>query len=816
MSRLPDCLQRAVATGRISDRVAGRIAGRVSDLLAKGLPDGQAMARAARELAAETAETQRQTALRILKAAETEAAARSHPSGMRWGVMALLARDLTGKATYTNVEQRARAIRGLAHAGLVDVLDRFRTTWLGFRQDQAGIEGFVRALYGEAVPDQTLPALARAWTDTTDRVLDRYIAAGGSKATRRQDWRMPQVWEPAKLRAEGREAFLRWMEDQHAAGRLRVRDFDTGQEVSPLRRAEIFSQTYERVASGGLSDLTPGAAGGGGALANRRAETRAFEWTSADAYLGFNERFGAGNRNLFDLLNGHIDGMARDTAMLEVLGPNPEWTVRYLRDLAMQAAANPQAAADAAWRIDSLWHWVSGTANTPVHEAGATFMREARAFITAARLGGAVLSAVSDFATMRQVQAWNGLPAVGWMSDYLRLLNPAAAEDRRTAVRAGLLAEAWAQRAAGAMRNQADIVGTGIGSRVADTVLRASGLNAHTQAARWAIGMETLGVLADQAGRQIDELPPFLRAALGRYGIGAAEWDILRARGVVQMGGSTFLSPEMVTRSAPAGAERAHLEAATRLLEFVQTEGRFAVPEHGALERSYMLGQTRPGTWTGEFLRSAMQFKTFPVTIMMMHLGRALNQEGGNRATYLASFAIGTTLMGALALQLKATAAGRDPRDMTDHRFWGAAFAQGGGAGIVGDFLFTAVNRADQSFYMNMVGGPAGGLVDDVARIAGLNVTALMDGERERAIGADLSRFLRNNAPGTTLWYTRLAMDRLIWDRLQWWADPDAGRRFRAQERRAMRDTGQEFWWAPGEDAPRRGPDVGAMMEGRR
>jgi len=25
---------------------------------------------------------------------------------------------------------------------------------------------------------------------------------------------MPRVWEPAKLRAEGREAFLRWMEDQ--------------------------------------------------------------------------------------------------------------------------------------------------------------------------------------------------------------------------------------------------------------------------------------------------------------------------------------------------------------------------------------------------------------------------------------------------------------------------------------------------------------------------------------------------------------------------------------------------------------------------
>jgi hypothetical protein len=466
-----------------------------------------------------------------------------------------------------------------------------------------------------------------------------------------------------------------------------------------------------------------------------------------------------------------------------------------------------------------VWSQVSGTANTPVNEAVATFFRETRAWITAARLGGATLSSVSDFATMRQVQAWNGLPATGWMNDYLRLLNPANAEDRRVAVRAGLLAEAWAQRAAGAMRNQADVIGTGLGSRAADFVLRASGLNAHTQAARWAIQMETLGVLADEAGKQLDDLPPLLRQALGRYGIGQAEWDILRASGVVEDGGVRFLSPEAVARGATMAdaAARARLEAATRLLEFVQSEARFAVPEPGAAERALMVGQTRPGTWTGEFVRSAMQFKTFPITVMLMHIGRGLNQEtAAGKAAYLASYGIATTLMGALAIQLKAVGQGRDPRDMSAPGFWGAAFAQGGGAGIVGDFLFTSINRADQSLYMNMVGGPMGGLLDDISRIAGLNITALAEEGRERAIGADLSRFLRHNAPGTTLWYSRLAMDRLIWDRLQVWADPHAQRRFRTVERRALREFDQGFWWAPGEAAPRRGPDLGVVTEGGR
>jgi hypothetical protein len=270
----------------------------------------------------------------------------------------------------------------------------------------------------------------------------------------------------------------------------------------------------------------------------------------------------------------------------------------------------------------------------------------------------------------------------------------------------------------------------------------------------------------------------------------------------------------------PSGAQgitaRARLEAATRLLEFVQTEARFAVPEPGAAERALMLGQTRPGTFIGEFVRSALQFKSFPVTVMLMHIGRGLNQEGMHgKAAYLASFAIATTLMGALAMQLKDIAKGRDPRNMEDHRFWLAAAAQGGGAGILGDFLYSAVARTDQDFYAQMAGGPMAGLASDIAKIAGLNIQALDDERRERALGADLVRFMRFNTPGSSLWYGRLAMDRLLWDRLQWWADPQAGRRFRQLERRAMREYEQEFWWAPGETAPRRAPSLNAPMGGR-
>lgn len=148
---------------------------------------------------------------------------------------------------------------------------------------------------------------------------------------------------------------------------------------------------------------------------------------------------------------------------------------------------------------------------------------------------------------------------------------------------------------------------------------------------------------------------------------------------------------------------------------------------------------------------------------------------------------------------------------MSDPTFWGAAFLQGGGAGILGDFLNSALTRADRGFYMTAIGGPTAGLVDDLARLTGANIQATAEG-RDANFGRDLARFVRRNAPGTSLWYARLALDRLMFDRLQELVDPDAHRDFRRIEDRAYREMGQEFWWRPGDGGPERAPALGAAL----
>ncbi len=170
----------------------------------------------------------------------------------------------------------------------------------------------------------------------------------------------------------------------------------------------------------------------------------------------------------------------------------------------------------------------------------------------------------------------------------------------------------------------------------------------------------------------------------------------------------------------------------------------------------------------------------------------------------MASISIGMTVMGALAVQMKAIAQGKDPRDMTDPKFWGAAFVQGGGAGILGDFLYAPLARYDQSLGQSLL-GPTVGLADDLYRLTLGNIAQEAEG-KESNFAAEAVRFARRNTPGTTLWYSRLATDRLLFDQLQMALDPQYAQRFARMESRARREYGQEFWWRPGDLEPSRGP----------
>lgn len=155
-----------------------------------------------------------------------------------------------------------------------------------------------------------------------------------------------------------------------------------------------------------------------------------------------------------------------------------------------------------------------------------------------------------------------------------------------------------------------------------------------------------------------------------------------------------------------------------------------------------------------------------------------------------------------------------DATTETGCAFWFQALARGGGLGIFGDFLFSDVNRYGGGIWNTIAGPVLGTQLDQATRLTVGNLQELIkEGEAKNA-GRELTRFAELMTPGRSLWYARLAMERLIFDEMQKMIDPNANAAFRRIERRAHRERGQSFFSPPGSGfPPKRGPDLGEALE---
>lgn len=363
-----------------------------------------------------------------------------------------------------------------------------------------------------------------------------------------------------------------------------------------------------------------------------------------------------------------------------------------------------------------------------------------------------------------------------------------------------------------------EMLGRSFSSKLATTTLRASGLLAITEARKRAFGvtyMHALGAITrDHAS--LSELDPGDYKILLGKGIGEQDYEVWRRAELEDWGGgnNTMLTPDAIYRipdeklSDLGDPRRLKEEAATRLLGTILEETDVAVIEPGAADRAMMMSGVQRGTWKGELGRSILLFKSFPIAMVNRHLRRGLAMDtGGGRAAYLATLLAGTTVAGMAALQANEVLNGRDPRDMTDPRTWVAAMLKGGALSIYGDFLFSDSTRYGQSPFASLL-GPVAGEGEDILKLTQGNAIKASEGRRTTS-GADAVRFVKGNIPVINLWYTKAALDHLVFQRLQEYFSPGYLAR---QRRRARREYNQEYWWEPGKPTPKRAPNPGAAV----
>jgi hypothetical protein len=697
----------------------------------------------------------------------------------------------TDRAPYRPVARVQTIIRGEAHAMIDGVLAKHRKTMIGEVRAKEDLHDLTRELFGEETGNLNARELADAWRQTGEYLRGAFNAAGG-RIAKLDGWALPQAHDSHAVRKAGfgpwRDALVPLLD------RAKMIDRSTGEAMGDAKLEVMLRDMWEAISTDGWSRREPGSVGTG-SLANRRGDHRVLHFASADAWQQYASAFG-GKTNAFDAMMAHIDGMSRDIAAMRVLGPNPNATVRYLQDSIKRSAmlsGDEKAIARAtggANQLGRLYDTYTGASSRPENRRIAMGFGILKAQQTAAKLGSAMLSAVVDPMTFIHVSAFNGTPIMSALGRYVKMMNPLDHGDQRLAVRLGLVAEEWSNMAASTQRFTGEEMGHEISRRMADFVLRASYLSAHTQHLRWAFGMEQLSFVTHNADKAFGALDPAYQRTLGRYGIGDGVWDAIRATEKRTDQGGDWIFPQDIKDRAAADA----------LMDFVLSETDYAVPVPDLRTRALMNDVATPGTWVGEIVRSAFLFKSFPLSILMLHGRRMLDQEGPwNKAKYALTLMGMLTAGGALAIQLKELAKGRDPREMDNRKFLGAAALQGGGLGIFGDLLSSDENRFGGGIGSTLL-GPAVQTVSNVKALTIDNIIAALDDDEKTKpnVGKDAAKVIRQEIPGSSLWYTRLAYERLFADQVQKWIDPKAEEAYGRMEKRAA-EQGGGYFAKPGE-----------------
>ncbi|PLD59069.1 hypothetical protein B6I54_04705 [Klebsiella pneumoniae] len=764
---------------------------------------------AANELTNEAALKKRRVALTIAARQRLDAFIKTYQGkdGKLEALNRTIAFHADGKSNFLSVESRGKATRDYALSQIQEAFEAVDPRFFHLFEDEASVRDLVYEMRGQDTGNVRAKKGAKAWAGVTELLRQRFNDAGGDIGYL-ENWGIPQHHSMEKV---GRVPQDKWVSD--VIGKLDRKYYikDDGQLMSDAELKTFLGEAYNTIATGGLNKLSDTGMRISGARSNRGNASRQIHFKDADSYLEYQREYG--DRSLWEVMVGHLEGISKDIALVETYGPNPDHVFRSILDevTAEQATANPERTGRIkrlANSTENLYNFIAGKTQPIANPHIARWSDNIRNWMVASRLGSALLASFSDLGTMYMSAKVANIPMNRLFMNQLEAMNPANRTELARARRAGLAMESLL----GSVNRWAmDNMGPSVSRWAATAVMRASGLTAWTDAHKRAYGVTMMGSLGEVVSRA-----PDLRS------LDDSDFRILKSKGITEQdfsvwklaqqedwgnGNTTMLTPESIMRIPDAAVmhlglpERVRFEAMRRLLAAVSEEVDMAVITPGAREQLFTGGGLQRGTWKGELTRSVFLFKSFPISVVLRHWTRAMGMpSAGGRAAYIAAFLASTTMLGALSQQLNDMASGRNPREMAGEdagKFWLGALLKGGGLGLYGDFLLSDHTRYGGGALASML-GPVAGLVDDVVKLAqGIPLNAV-EGKPEQT-GGDLVKLGKGLIPGANLWYAKAALDHMIFNQLQEYFSPGY---LRKMEQRSKKEFNQTYWWRPQDVTP--------------
>ena len=662
-----------------------------------------------------------------------------------------------------------------------------------------------------------------------------------------------QSHDPYKLQRAG---FKQWRDE--ILPLLDERTFEAGSDVDGFLLA-----TYNNLVSGvHLKVSTPEPTGFKGPrnLAKKVSAERVLHFKDGVAWDQYNKVYGTGS--LREAFLGGLDRSGQSTGLMRRLGTNPEGNFEAaLDELQLAFKEDPEAMRrfqdDRRGMLKTRFAEIDGSASIAVNHTGARVAANLRAWQSMAKLGGAVISAVTDLPVaageMRcqgegstvLIEVHNDGPPID--PTYLPELFEPFRRGRHAGNNVGVGSdftlfakidgivryERWGKdrKRAAVYPKRGEVVSKfsaddslgGKMSRAQQLFFKLNGLTWWTDTMRSTAALMMSHHLAYNRALNWEQMNPDLRRTLELFDFDAGKWDLVRSTGAKLADGREYLTTQGIddisdadlagyltskgrtVNAAAIGELREELRGSLR--SYITDRASYAVIEPDARTRAMMRRGTQPGTVAGELLRFVGQFKAFPVAILQKSFGRELYGRGYQPGAYGAN-------PGRELIQAMRSGNG-EKLGIAQLMLWTTLF--GYGAMATKDLLKGREPRpADdpKTWVAAMLQGGALGLYGDFlfgeANRFGGGLTQSLSGPTLGLIdgGYDLFarmrdgddaaaasfRFAIQNTPFANLFYTRTAMDYLFLHSVQEALNPGALRRM---ERRIEKENAQQFLLRP-------------------
>lgn len=537
-------------------------------------------------------------------------------------------------------------------------------------------------------------------------------------------------------------------------------------------------------------------------VTNRLNSSRVLHFKDAVARHEYDIMFG--EPSLKDSVTSVISNSARNIALMQVLGTNPQLTLEKILSLLRKKykSSDPELNKQLVFKtFKNEFAELDGSINAIGNNTMAKVGMFIRVLQSTGKLGFAGIASASDLAQYMTTTNFQGRGLLTGLGEAMNALFKR--QDKEAMEILGVMSNSVIGNMSNKYSSSFDTWGKM--GRLQNLFFKYNSLNWWVSSLKsgMTVGLARhYGMLADTVFNSLNIRE---RNLLKLYSIDEGKWNLLRSIKTLDVENKRYLTAEGVNELSDEAIKKyvgrslsereirnfkKDLELTWR--NFLVDQAMHGTPEADASVRAFMNQGFEKGTGKGETIRFIGQFKQFPITIWKKIIGRELNSYGPDDSKFstvsgLTSMIILGTMFGYIAMSAKDMLKGRTPRDPTNPSTILEALSQGGGLGIYGDFL---INEIQNEYGNNVFETLLGPTASDLNKLRDI----VMNLNDPAKAGKKFVQFAENNVPFLNLYYTKAAYDYLIGYQIKEFLDPGFFERMR---QRHEEKRGQSYFLKP-------------------